>query len=334
MQVSDHAGPPCQAYAVRRGPDPEDPRFERVTLVSPDGGRRPRSCPAPGMVGVSMTLDGVELLARRHGLAGYLERASTFGIPLLAPWANRLARAAPDRSATSPGRCAPGDPAVHVDEYGQPIHGLSAGAPEWEVEDVGATDDSAWLRARLRVDAAARRGSPASPSSTTCVVEVALEGRTLRVATSLTATGDRPCRSRSGGTRGSSSPTCRAPSGSSTSRSRAARCSAPTKIPTGEVVVDPVPAGPLGRPSSTTSTSTCADGTVASVRAGSRGVDVTYVSGYDVGVVFAPAELDIVCLEPMTAPTDPFSGRFPLRARAAGGDGRGGLRGHRPPVPR
>ncbi len=54
------------------------------------------------------------------------------------------------------------------------------------------------------------------------------------------------------------------------------------------------------------------------MRAGARGVSVTYVSGYDVGVVFAPHDLDVVCLEPMTAPTDPFSGRFPLRLARPG----------------
>ena len=60
------------------------------------------------------------------------------------------------------------------------------------------------------------------------------------------------------------------------------------------------------------------EGAVVSVRAGSRGVSVHYLSGYPVGVVFAPGDVDIVCVEPMTAPTDPFSGRFPLRLAEPG----------------
>ncbi len=121
---------------VRRGPDPEDPSFERVTLASDDGVEA-AFVPGAGMVGVSMTLDGVELLARRHGLAGYLGRGSTFGIPLLAPWANRLA--APHQVVGAVAwDVRVGDPGVHPDEFGQPIHGLSAGAREWEVEDVRA----------------------------------------------------------------------------------------------------------------------------------------------------------------------------------------------------
>jgi galactose mutarotase-like enzyme len=37
-----------------------------------------------------------------------------------------------------------------------------------------------------------------------------------------------------------------------------------------------------------------------------------------VGVVFAPGDLDVICIEPMSATTDPFSGRFPLRCAQPG----------------
>lgn len=46
--------------------------------------------PEHGMVCASLTLDGQELLGQRDGLPAYRERGSAFGIPLLAPWANRL----------------------------------------------------------------------------------------------------------------------------------------------------------------------------------------------------------------------------------------------------
>jgi galactose mutarotase-like enzyme len=263
-----------------------------------------------------MILDGVELLAHRHGLAGYLGHGSTFGIPLLAPWANRLAV-----SRQVVGDVAwevrPGDPAVHADEYGQPIHGLASGAPEWEVEDVSATDASARLRARLRIDERLARFA-SFPFRHDLVVDVALAGRTLRVATALTATGDRAVPVAFGWHPWFAFPDVpRSEWEVQVPFSRRAVLGT-TKIPTGEVVVDPVPAGPLGSTVLDDVYLGVPDGTVASVRAGRRGVDVAYVSGYDVGVVFAPAEFEIICLEPMTAPTDPFSGRFPLRLAQPG----------------
>ena len=148
----------------------------RVTLIGPTGKRvgRPSVQPVPAGYTVPYVFRGftsahsftvpkvaawsaespsryrvdVELLARRHGLEGYLGHASTFGIPLLAPWANRLAL--PGQSVAGVAwEVRPGDPSVHADEYGQPIHGLMAGAPEWETTDVGSSDGSAWLTARL-----------------------------------------------------------------------------------------------------------------------------------------------------------------------------------------
>lgn len=46
--------------------------------------------PEHGMVGASLTHRGGELLGQRGGLEAYLRSGSAFGIPLLAPWANRL----------------------------------------------------------------------------------------------------------------------------------------------------------------------------------------------------------------------------------------------------
>lgn len=308
------AGRPV-SHGVRRGPDPEDPAFERVTLVSDDG-VEVAFVPGAGMVGVSMTLDGVELLAHRHGLAGYLGRGSTFGIPLLAPWANRLA--SPHQVVGDVAwDVRVGDPGVHADEFGQPIHGLSAGAREWEIEDVCADGGAARLRARLRVDDRLERYA-AFPFAHDLVVDVVLAGRTLRVGTALTATGERAVPVAFGWHPWFEFPDVpRCEWELDVPFARRAVLS-DVKIPTGEVVDDPPPRGPLGTTVLDDVFLDVPQGAVASVRAGERGVSVTYVSGYDVGVVFAPDDVEIVCVEPMTAPTDPFSGRFPLRVAEPG----------------
>ena len=79
--------------------------------------------PEAGMVGCSLTHRGDELLGQRKGLEEYARSGSTFGIPFLHPWANRLSgfgyavggqEVALDRDS----------PLLRVEEHGLPIHGL------------------------------------------------------------------------------------------------------------------------------------------------------------------------------------------------------------------
>src|ERR1700712_4533338 len=46
--------------------------------------------PEHGLLATSLRHRGGELLGQRGGLAAYIAKGSAFGIPLLAPWANRL----------------------------------------------------------------------------------------------------------------------------------------------------------------------------------------------------------------------------------------------------
>ena len=65
--------------------------FEALTLSSEDGEIEAAFVPEAGMVGCSLQHRGEELLGQRGGLARYVAERSTMGIPLLHPWANRLA---------------------------------------------------------------------------------------------------------------------------------------------------------------------------------------------------------------------------------------------------
>jgi len=302
-------------HQVRRAPDPEVPSFERVTLASDDGVEA-AFVPGAGMVGVSLTLDGVELLARRHGLEGYLGHGSTFGIALLAPWANRLA--SPHQVVGDVAwEVVVGRPGVHGDDFGQPIHGLLAYAGDWQVEHVGADHGSATLRARLRVDERLARFA-SFPFVHDLVVDVTLVGRTLRVTTALSATGEHAVPVAFGWHPWFEFPDVPREQWEVHAPFTRRAVLSERMIPTGEVVDDAVAQGALGDTVLDDVFLDVTGGAVASVRAGDRGVSVVYVSGYDVGVVFAPSQFDIVCIEPMTAPTDPFSGRFPLRLAQPG----------------
>ncbi len=97
------------------------------------GGLEATYLPKLGMVCSSLVHEGEELLAQRGGPKAYAERGSSFGIPLLYPWANRLSgwdyeaggrRVKLDRSS----------PFVHVDgATGLPIHGLLTASRLWSV---------------------------------------------------------------------------------------------------------------------------------------------------------------------------------------------------------
>ena len=56
------------------------------------GGIEATFVPGAGMVGCSLRHRGEELLGQRRGLRAYVAERATMGIPLLYPWANRVAR--------------------------------------------------------------------------------------------------------------------------------------------------------------------------------------------------------------------------------------------------
>jgi aldose 1-epimerase len=119
------------------------------TLRSPDGELEATFVPGAGMLCCSLRHDGVELLAQRDGVRAYAERGSTMGVPLLYPWANRLAAFDyPGPRGTVALRR--DDPLLTLDPNGLPIHGALPGALPWELLDAGADGGAESLRARLR----------------------------------------------------------------------------------------------------------------------------------------------------------------------------------------
>ena len=126
--------------------------IETLTLESSAaGGLEARFAPGAGMVGCSLLHAGEELLGQRDGLRAYAERPSTMGIPLLYPWANRLAEfefEVAGRSITLD----PDSPRLELDPNGLPIHRLMSGIPGWNVEAHEADRDRALLRASFAFD--------------------------------------------------------------------------------------------------------------------------------------------------------------------------------------
>src|SRR5215471_21291140 len=100
--------------------------------------------PRHGMLGASLRHQNVELLRRIEDLEAAAAKGSTAGIPLLYPWANRLAGTS-YRAAGREVKLDPSSPLLHLDEHGLPMHGVPWSLLSWVVTE--ARDD--FLAARL-----------------------------------------------------------------------------------------------------------------------------------------------------------------------------------------
>jgi galactose mutarotase-like enzyme len=300
-----------QMADVRIEPDPEVPGRDRYVLAT-SSSIEVAFVPTAGMVGTSMTLHGRELLGRRGGLADYVTHGKTFGIPLLAPWANRLANPVQSFDGRS-WTVQVGDPGVHPDEFNQPIHGLLSACDAWVVDEFAVGGESAQLVAHLNFDTSLDlfRSFPFEHSLT---VVASLTGSTLRVDTTLRPTGADIVPVAFGWHPYFTLPdTPRALWQIDAPFTERAELN-DVNIPTGRILSESLPSGALGDLALDDVFVNVVDGSCAQLRGTEAQITVRYVSGYPTAVVFAPVTADVVCFEPMTAPTDPFSGHWPIRS--------------------
>lgn len=277
-----------------------------VTLRDPTSSLAARFVPDAGMIGTSLTDDGVELLGQRRGLDAYIEAGKTMGIPILYPWANRLgANTYTAENVTV--ELTPGENGVRADPNGLPIHGTFAAYPGWRVVTESANELTA------EVDFGAQPRLLASfPYPHLLTVSVRLADRTLTVRTTVTATGD------------TGVPLCfgfhpylRVPD---VPRSEWIIEAPPLRhlaldergLPTGGFSEQPAMKEPLGDNTFDDAYDRVTDGAVFAVSGGGRRLEVHLEQGYSATQIFAPPGEDVVCFEPMTAPTDALSrGNYP-----------------------
>ena len=268
------------------------------------------------MVGVSLRHQGAELLGQRGGITDYLAEAKTFGIPLLAPWANRLG----GDEYTAGGRLVDvgGVPGVHRDGNGLPIHGLLGAHPGWEVTELRADADTAVLIAALEFDEATPQ-FPAFPFPHQLEVTVELGGSTLAVTTALTPRAEVPVPVAFGWHPYFTLPgVLREEWQVSLPFTSHVQLDA-QNLPTGAIAQVPAYAGPLGDTDLDDLYTDVASDTRAWLSGGGRRITVTYASGYDYAVLYAPRGQALLAIEPMTAPTNPFSGPFDVQYATPGG---------------
>lgn len=249
--------------------------------------------PEIGMVGSSLRHRGEELLAQRGGLEKYAETGSSFGIPLLHPWANRLDGMRYGQVELDPERSP-----IRTEENGLPIHGLLSASPHWEPIEETET----FLSARFSFDRPELLAAFPYPHELS--MAVTLSGTTLRIETTLRPTGVmavpiafgyHPYLTLPGVPRGDF------------------RVEMPVTeqavldgrgIPTG--ATDPVDLepGPLGEQTFDDLFPDTPPGVPFALEGGGRRLEVMFEEGYPYAQVFAPEGKDFICFEPMTAPTN------------------------------
>ncbi len=269
-----------------------------VTLSDPASSVAAQFVPGAGMIGTSLTDAGVQLLGQRRGLDAYLEAGKTMGIPILYPWANRLSAntyTAQDATVS----LTPGVNGVRADPNGLPIHGVLAAYPGWRVTAQSGNELTAEL------DFAADPQLLASfPYPHLLTVAVRLAERTLTIRSTVTATGNRAVPLCFG-----FHPYLQLPD---VARSDWIIETPPLRhlgldghgLPTGESQPQPTRTERLGDNAFDDGYDEVAHGAVFAVSGGGRRIEVRFELGYPAAQIFAPRVEDVLCFEPMTAPTD------------------------------
>jgi aldose 1-epimerase len=109
-----------------------DAELTTTSLRDEEAGLEATFVPGANMLCCSLRHRGEELLAQNSGVDAYASQGKTMGIPLLYPWANRLA--AFDYNVASKTVRVPHDPTrIALDDNGLPIHGVIGGRLGWEL---------------------------------------------------------------------------------------------------------------------------------------------------------------------------------------------------------
>jgi aldose 1-epimerase len=267
--------------------------------------------PGHGMLGASLRHRGTEILRRIEDLEAAAVKGSTAGIPLLYPWANRLAAfryRAGEREVTLD----PSSPLLHFDEHGLPMHGVPWSLLVWQV--VEARQD--FLAARLdwtRSDLLA-----VFPFRHRLEMATTLRPDSLTVETILVASPENPVPVSFG-----YHPYFGLPD--------LPRARWRLELPAMKrLVLDQrgIPAGaeePFDEFKAELAEKDFDDGfalmkeqTFFSIEGAGRRITVELLDGYSYAQVFAPRDKDYIALEPMTAPASALTSGHGLRLAKAG----------------
>jgi len=293
-----------------------DAALETVQLRDEDAALEVTFVPAAGMLCCSLRHRGEELLAQNAGVAAYAQSGKTMGIPLLYPWANRLAGF--DYSVAGQSVRLPHDPdRVRLDAGGLPIHGVIGGRLTWELADA-PNSDSRSLTAHLSWSEAHPELFEVFPFRHELSYEARLGDGRLEIGLSVHA-----CAADAVPLSFGFHPYLSLPD--------AAREQWLLELPAMRSLALDAQQIPVG-PAQTTSAQhfeldgqdfddgfdMVAEPARFRVASANRQVELTFLQGYPCAQVFAPASGQFICFEPMTAPANALRSGDGLRMLAPG----------------
>lgn len=267
--------------------------------------------PRFGMLGASLKHRGEELLRRVDDLDAAAAKGSTAGIPLLHPWANRLASMR-YRAAGREVTLDPASPLLHFDENKLPIHGVPWALLEWNVLGKSrdrVTAELSWDRDDLLA---------VFPFQHTMRMSAALHAGALSIETTLHASGEE------------SVPVCfgfhpyfgipNSPRAQWRIILPAMRRLVPDErgIPTGEMRPFDAQDQSLGDRTFDDGFALDGDHATFSIAGGGLMITIEFLRGYRFAQVYAPRGMDLIAIEPMTAPTNALIAQSGLRTLAPG----------------
>lgn len=254
--------------------------------------------PELGLLVGSIRWRGHELVALPGGLRAY-RAGHTTGIPLLHPWANRLA----SRRYRAAGvdvdlRGVP----LHADGTGLPIHGTMTAQPDWRVTRLGAGARSARCIASFAF-AEHPELLASFPFPHELDVAVTVTSARVRVMTTVRATGSVGVPISFG-----FHPYLRLPGAPRRAWTLGLPACAHARldrrgIPTGRARPQPAAIATLGDRSFDDLFALGPD-RVVSLSGGGLAVTLTFDAGFPYAQVYAPVDAAFCCIEPMTAPTN------------------------------
>jgi aldose 1-epimerase len=277
--------------------------FAGLTLESEArGGLVAVFVPEAGMICCSLKHRGEELLGQRAGLRAYVDHYSTMGVPFLHPWANRLGADRFELAGREVDLTLADLPLKH-DDAGLPMHGLLPAAPGWRVDRHAELEHGGVLAASFDF-AAYPHLLEAFPFPHLVEIEATLVEGSLEIATSLTATGDVAVPVAFGFHPYLCLPGVPRADWLLEVPVRERIVLDDRGLPTGAREPTAIEPGPLGERTYDDAFLAPSPGTAFVLAGPDRRLELRLDSGYPFTQIFAPAGLDAIAIEPMTAPTN------------------------------
>jgi aldose 1-epimerase len=290
--------------------------LERVGLRDERSEIEAELVPGAGMLCCSLRHRGEELLAQNAGVDAYAQVGKTMAIPLLYPWANRLAGF--EYSAAGRTVRIPRDPSrVRTDGNGLPIHGVIGGRQVWELTDAPGSDGDA-LVARLSWGEERPELLEVFPFRHELHYRALLRDGRLEIEVTVDACGADSVPVSFGFHPYLSPPGAPREEWQVELPGMRALALDSQQIPTGPAQELAAERFELDAREYDDGFDAVAEPACFSVAAGGRRIELTFLDGYPCAQVFAPGGGQFICFEPMTAPANALRSGEGLRVLAPG----------------